>query len=186
MTEGSWSGGHPTSRGSRATVPDEVGGAQVRLFLSTYVNKVDRKGRVSVPAPFRTVLSGQNSAGILAFRSFKHNALDCSGLARVEEMAAQMETLAEFSEEYENLAALFADMKQLPFDSEGRIILPEDLLQFVGITESVAFVGQGKNFQVWEPAAHEAHQEARRQSARESKFTMPTSRPAAPPAGGAP
>jgi MraZ protein len=153
----------------------------VRLFVSTYVNKVDRKGRVSVPAPFRAVLSGQNSPGILAFRSFKHAALDCSGLARVEEMAAQLDTLPEFSEEYENLSALFADMKQLPFDSEGRIMLPDDLMQFVGITESVAFVGQGKNFQIWEPVAQEAQQAARRQSARDSKFTMPpTVRVAAP------
>lgn len=155
----------------------------MRLFLSTYVNKVDRKGRVSVPAPFRTVLSGQNSTGILTFRSFKHNALDCSGVDRVEEMAAQLETIPEFSEEYENLAALFAEMKTLPLDPEGRIILPEDLLQFVGITESVAFVGQGKNFQIWEPAAHEAHQEARRQSARANGFTM---RPTTPIIGSAP
>jgi len=157
----------------------------VGLFLSTYVNKVDRKGRVSVPAAFRTVLSGQNSTGILTFRSFKHNALDCSGLARVQEMAAQLDTIPEFSEEYENLTALFADMKTLPLDPEGRIILPEDLLQFVGITDSVAFVGQGKNFQIWEPAAQEAHQEARRQSAKASGFTMRPSVPAAAPLPGA-
>ena len=154
------------------------------LFLSTYVNKVDRKGRVSVPAAFRTVLSGQNSTGILTFRSFKHNALDCSGLARVQEMAAQLDTIPEFSEEYENLTALFADMKTLPLDPEGRIILPEDLLQFVGITDSVAFVGQGKNFQIWEPAAQEAHQEARRQSAKANGFTMRPAATAAPPAPG--
>ncbi len=176
----------PNLCGSRATVPGgEVGGAHVRLFLSTYVNKVDRKGRVSVPASFRTVLAGQNSPGILIFRSFKHNALDCSGLARVEEMAAQMEALEEFSDEYENLAALFADMKTLPFDGEGRIIIPDELMQFVGLTESAAFVGQGKNFQIWEPAAYEAHQEARRQAARESKFTMAARTAASPPAGGA-
>ncbi|HEV2676713.1 MAG TPA: division/cell wall cluster transcriptional repressor MraZ [Aliidongia sp.] len=159
----------------------------MRLFLSTYVNKIDRKGRVSVPALFRTVLSGQNSTGILAFRSFKHAALDCSGLARVEEMAAQLETLPEFSEEYENLSALFADMKQLQIDGEGRITLPEELLQFVGITDNVAFVGQGKNFQIWEPAAQEAFQAARRQSARDNKFIMPpTARMPAPAAEGTP
>ncbi|GGF17520.1 transcriptional regulator MraZ [Aliidongia dinghuensis] len=155
----------------------------MRLFLSTYVNKVDRKGRVSVPAPFRAVLSGQNSAGIVAFRSFKYPALDCSSLARVEEMAAQLETLPQFSEEFENLASLFADMRELPFDSEGRIMLPDHMLEFAGITESVAFVGQSTTFQIWEPAAHEAHQQAMRQAARDKKLTLPAARPAAPVPG---
>src|ERR1700732_1459657 len=97
-------------------------GAVVALFLSTFVNKVDRKGRVSVPASFRAALAGQSFAGIVAFRSFKTAAIEGSGIDRIEEMSARLDTLDQFSEEYESLASIFADAQQLPFDGEGRII----------------------------------------------------------------
>jgi MraZ protein len=162
----------------------------VRLFLSTYVNKVDRKGRVSVPAPFRTVLAGQNSTSIVVFRSFKHAALDCSGTGRLDEMTARLETLDQFSEEYDSLATLFADMQQLPFDGEGRVMLPDYMMEFAGITDSAAFVGLSKTFQIWEPSAFEAHQQLMRQRAREAGMTLPAARaglltPGTPTPGGA-
>jgi MraZ protein len=165
----------------------EVGGAQVRLFLSTYVNKVDRKGRVSVPAPFRTVLSGQNSAGIVAYPAFKHPAISCSGLAWVDEMAALLETLPEFSDEYDKLASMFGEMKDLSIDPEGRIVLPEDMLSLAGITEQVAFVGLSKTFQIWEPEALKAHQDHMRQLKREQGMAVPAARALAAtvPTGGA-
>ncbi len=158
----------------------------MRLFLSTYVNKVDRKGRVSVPAPFRTVLSGQNSAGIVAYPAFKHKAINCSGLAWVDEMAALLETLPEFSDEYDKVASIFPEMKELSFDPEGRVILPEEMIELAGITDTVAFVGLSKTFQIWEPEAHKAHQEKMRQLKREEGLIVPAARAVAPLVGGTP
>src|SRR5882724_10710553 len=100
------------------------GGRLVALFLSTFVNKVDRKGRVSVPASFRAALAGQSFAGIVVYRSFKNSALEGSGIDRLEEMSARLDELYEFSDERESLASIFADSQQLAFDNEGRIILP--------------------------------------------------------------
>ena len=179
-------GEHPALGGNRATVRGEVGGAPVRPFLSTYVNKVDRKGRVSVPASFRAVLAGQNSPGIVAYPAFKHQALNCSGLAKLDEMSALLDTLPEFSDEYDKVAHLFGEMRELMFDPEGRIILPEEMMQLVGITESVAFVGLSKTFQIWEPEAHKAHQEKMRQLKREEGLIVPAARALAPLAGGTP
>src|SRR3954463_11614824 len=82
-------------------------GKRVALFLSTFVNKVDRKGRVSVPASFRAALAGQSFAGIIAFRSFKNSAIEGSGIDRLEEMSARLDALDEFSEERESLASIF-------------------------------------------------------------------------------
>jgi MraZ protein len=157
----------------------------VRLFLSTYVNKVDRKGRVSVPAPFRSVLSGQNSAGIVAYPAFKHPAINCSGLAWVDEMAALLETVPEFSDEYDKIASIFPELKELSFDPEGRIVLPEEMIELAGITDSVAFVGLSKTFQIWEPEAHKAHQAELRERAKRQGTTLPGSRALAPAPGAA-
>ncbi len=152
----------------------------MRLFLSTYVNKVDRKGRVSVPAAFRAVLAEQNSPGVLLFRSFKLDAIEGCTMARIEEMGARLDTLEQFSEEYDMMAALFADARQLSFDSEGRIMLSEDLIAHAGITENAAFVGQGHTFQIWNAETYTARQEAMRNKARAAGLTLPARQ--APPA----
>ena len=145
----------------------------MELFLSTFVNKVDRKGRVSVPATFRAAIADQSFSGIVVFPSFKYEALDASGIRRMEEMSERLNTLDEFSEEHENLSMLFAASQALPFDSEGRIILPENLAEYAHITDSAAFVGLGKSFQVWEPARFADHQAMLRECAREQRTSLP-------------
>ena len=151
----------------------------MELFLSTFVNKVDRKGRVSVPATFRAAVADQNFPGIVVFPSFKYEALDGSGIKRMEEMSERLNTLDEFSEEHENLGVLFASSQALPFDTEGRIVLPENLAVYAHITDSAAFVGLGKSFQIWEPGRFADHQAMLRERARQQGARLP-------PLGGAP
>jgi MraZ protein len=159
----------------------------VALFLSTFTNKVDRKGRVSVPATFRAAVAGQSFAGIVAYRSFKLDAVEGCDYARIAEMSARLETLEQFSEEYDNLASIFADAQQLPFDGEGRIVLPENLVEHAGITELATFVGQGSTFQIWEPEKYKGHQAEVRERARRQGTTLPAfRRPPAPATPGAP
>src|SRR5271166_6355434 len=132
-------------------------GGRSGMFLSTYVNKVDRKGRVSVPATFRTTLSAQRFPGIVVFPSYKYPALEANGLEWMEELASRLDTLDKFSDEHENLEMLFASSRELPFDTEGRIMLPSELAEHAAITENVAFVGVGRNFQLWEPTRFAEH-----------------------------
>jgi MraZ protein len=145
----------------------------VALFMSTYVNKVDRKGRVSVPATFRAAVADQSFPGIVVFPSFKYEALDASGIKRIEEMTARQNTLDEFSDEHENIGMLFAMSQPLTFDTEGRIVLPENLAEHAHITDSAAFVGLGKSFQIWEPNRFAEHQAALRERARLQGTRLP-------------
>jgi MraZ protein len=146
------------------------------LFLSTFVNKVDRKGRVSVPASFRLALTGQNFNGIIAFPSFKLPALEASGIDRMEEVSDRIDQLAEFSEDRDALSSILADAEPLAFDGEGRIVLPEALCKHAGITENAAFVGRGRTFQIWEPQRFQAHQQEMRERARRQGSTLPPAR----------
>lgn len=155
-------------------------GAALALFLSTFVNKVDRKGRVSVPATFRASLTGQAFNGIVAYRSFKLPSIEAGGIDRMEEMSARIDTLDEFSEDRDSLSSIFAEAQQLAFDGEGRVVLPEALCQHAGITESAAFVGQGRTFQIWEPQRFDRHQQELRERARRQGTTLPARRPERP------
>jgi MraZ protein len=138
------------------------------LFLSTFINKVDSKGRVSVPASFRTALSTQSFQGIVAFRSYKTVAIEAFGIDRMSLLSESVDRLDLFSEDQDDLAAtLFADAHQLPFDGDGRVMLPKELKEYAGITTIAAFVGRGSTFQIWEPEAFRVHQEEARDRVRQ-------------------
>jgi transcriptional regulator MraZ len=144
------------------------------MFLSTYVNKVDRKGRVSVPATFRTALSAQRFPGIVVFPSYKYPALEANSIEWMEELASRLDTLDKFSDEHENLEMLFASSRELPFDPEGRISLPPDFAEHAAITDSVAFVGVGRNFQLWEPTCFAEHAAKLRERSRQQATRIPS------------
>lgn len=143
------------------------------LFLSTFVNKIDKKGRVSVPAPFRTTLSSEAFQGFIVYRSYKHPCLECCGISRMERLSASVDSLDLFSQEQDNLtAAIFADAQQIPFDGDGRIIMPPALLTHAGIDDKAAFVGRGGTFQIWAPEAFESAQEEARRLVRDGQISL--------------
>ncbi|HEX2580376.1 MAG TPA: division/cell wall cluster transcriptional repressor MraZ [Dongiaceae bacterium] len=143
------------------------------LFLGTFLNRIDRKGRISVPASFRSALNLQGFQGIAAFPAFRHQSIQCAGLDWIQGLSDRIARIDLFSDEQDDLAAtLFADAHQLAFDSEGRIILPESLRQHAGIDEAVAFVGLGPRFEIWEPGRWEDHKKQARNRAREQGLTL--------------
>ncbi len=144
------------------------------LFLSTYVNKIDRKGRVSVPAPFRTALAGENFQGIVVFRSNHHATLEGFSWSFMEEVGQRLDHFDLFSNTQDDLAAaVFGESVQLAFDGEGRVMLPPELINFAGITESAAFVGLGRKFQIWNPKEWKIRREDARKNVRAQNMTIP-------------
>ena len=129
------------------------------LFLSTYQNKVDKKGRVSVPAPFRAALGkvalkGEEFSGIIAYGSFINRCIEACGIDRIRKLSGRIELLDPFSEERDAFATtILGGSQQLPFDGEGRVMLPEPLIELAGLADMAIFVGKGETFEIWEPRA---------------------------------
>jgi MraZ protein len=135
-------------------------------FVSTFINKIDAKGRVSVPAPFRAILDrdGYAGGGIYCYPSLDAPALDAGGQKLADNIDRLLDGLPDYSDERDELSvALYGDVHTLAIDPDGRIVLPEALRAHAGLSTHVAFVGLGQKFQMWEPARFEA----RRASARE-------------------
>jgi MraZ protein len=146
------------------------------LFIDTFVNKIDRKGRISVPASYRAALAGQAFQGIVAFPSFKYPAIQCAGMDWMAELTESVGRVDLFSDQHDDLTAtLFADAKQLGFDGEGRIMLPESLTRHAAIAEAAAFVGRGQTFEIWQPEALESYKIEARRRALEKGRTLPRS-----------
>jgi MraZ protein len=130
----------------------------VDRFVSHHVNRVDAKGRVSIPAPFRAVLARDGFDGLYVHRSLDAEALDCGGNTLLGQIEAVLDGFSPFSQERDIYStALLGTSEILKLDSEGRVILPDALKDFAGITSEVTFVGQGFKFQIWEPGRFRAH-----------------------------
>lgn len=136
-------------------------------FLSTFVNKIDSKGRVSVPAPFRAALSSESFQGIIAYPSLADPAVDGFGRSMLDELTRRQldRTMDEGDFERALLGnggsvvdTLMALAHELPFDGQGRIILPPALIDAAALDGRVSFVGRGTRFQIWNPDRFEEHQ----------------------------
>ena len=90
-------------------------------FLSTFENKIDRKGRVSVPAPYRTVLE-QAGQPLIVTRSLTHECLEGQGAARINQIVDVLDTMDSLSEETEILQTMLSSAMQMKLDNEGRIL----------------------------------------------------------------
>ena len=126
------------------------------MFLSSYENKIDKKGRVSVPATFRSYLNTLGYNGFISYPSFNHSALEACSQDRIEKLSNTIDSLNPFEEKRDYFAtSILSESINLQFDSEGRISLPSKLLKHAKINNSMLFVGQGKTFQIWEPTLFE-------------------------------
>ena len=126
------------------------------MFLSTYENKLDKKGRVSVPSSFRSYLSNLGYNGIICYPSFNHQSIEAWPQERIEKISSAIDTLSPFEDKRDFFAtSILSESISLQFDSEGRISLTPKLLKHAKIKNSMIFVGQGKTFQIWEPSLFE-------------------------------
>ena len=126
------------------------------MFLSVYENKLDKKGRVSVPASFRSYLSNLGYNGIVCFPSFNNQSIEAWSQNRIEKISNAIDNLNPFEEKKDYFAtSILSESTNLQFDGEGRILITTKLLKHAKIKNSMLFVGQGKTFQIWEPAAFE-------------------------------
>jgi MraZ protein len=126
-------------------------------FVSNVVLRLDSKGRVSIPAPFRAVLNRDGFDGLYCYPALDRAAIDAGGNALMAEIESLIARYAPFSDQRERLAvALYGTSETLKLDGEGRVTLPESLKSHAGIADAVAFVGLGHKFQIWEPGRFRA------------------------------
>ena len=143
------------------------------LFLSSYENRLDSKGRISVPAAFRSALNNENFSGVILYRSFTHNCIEGLSMSRMEKIAGATDKMGVFDNDLDDLSALlFADARPLQFDVTGRIVIPSELLKHANITDCALFVGRGNSFQIWNPSDFESIQKTSLNNLKKSRPSL--------------
>jgi len=146
-------------------------------FVSNFTNRLDAKGRVSIPSSFRAILARDGYDGLCVLPTLDSPALDAGGNSLLSEIDRLLEGLAPYSEERDALStALLGTSEILKMDAEGRVVLTESLRSFASITDMVTFVGHGHKFQIWEPETFRVHLEEARTKARDLRRRLGESR----------
>ena len=141
-----------------------------RPFLSTFINRIDAKGRVSVPAKFREILEAQGVRAIYCRASTAASAITAGGLEWMTSLHGMVDGHDPSSELHDDFAyTLLGDTIELTLDGEGRIAVPENLLRHAQIEDTAAFVGLGAYFELWEPKALELRKIQARRSTAEKR-----------------
>ncbi|MCH9753788.1 MAG: cell division/cell wall cluster transcriptional repressor MraZ [Alphaproteobacteria bacterium] len=142
------------------------------LFLSTFVNKIDKKGRVSVPSSFRALLN-QDFSGVIVYESISNKCIEACSLERIKKLSDGIDELDPYSDERDAFSSIIlGGSVKLSFDSEGRVMLPENLIKFANLTDRACFVGKGKTFEIWDPKKYDEHYTQAKEFARKNKALL--------------
>ena len=143
------------------------------MFLSSHENKIDKKGRVSVPATFRSYLNTMGYNGFITYPSFSNFALEACSQDRIEKISNSIDSLNPFEEKRDFFAtSVLSESENLHFDTEGRVSIPEKLLNHAKIKYNILFVGLGKTFQIWEPKNFEKFKFVARKKAFQNRSNL--------------
>ncbi len=171
---------------------------RAKRFTATHRNRIDSKGRVSVPAAFRKVIIAEEGAdeAVVVFASPNGRYLEGATTVWHDEVADRFDANDSMdSETQEYFAVVMGDCHILDFSKDnGRIALPADLMEYAEIEDEVAFMGMGRMFQIWNPDSLAAYKAEARRRVGERKGrpkaesstpgTSPTVTPPATPGGG--
>ncbi len=148
------------------------------LFTGTYENKIDRKGRVSLPAAFRSQLPEGDGRLVFVYRSPSLPSLEACDQAFMDRLADSLEQFDMYSDTEEDLGAvILADARPLSLDAEGRIMLPAEHAEFASITDRVTFAGHGRRFRLWQPEGFARHMAESRTRAKGQTFRLKPAEP---------
>lgn len=147
------------------------------VFTGSHTNKVDKKGRVSVPKTFRALFEDEPFQGVYVFPSFRQTALEACPESFMERIVDSLEDLPMFSDEQDDLSIIIESAQRLAFDGEGRIVLPDEFRADIGIKSDIAFVGRGRTFQMWSPKIYADARKPAFERAKTRGLTLQLRRP---------
>ncbi len=152
------------------------------MFWGTFTNKVDAKGRVSVPAVYRQELDQEEFKGLFCFPSLAGPSIEAAGpryFYSLLDLIRQRNPFDELRLAYEE--SIIGDAMQLAFDSEGRVTVTGIFSKHADIDDFVTFVGTGDRFMMWNPIVYENHHFNQRQLATERREMLHDFRRPGPP-----
>lgn len=118
------------------------------MFRGRFDYNIDEKGRVSLPAKFREVLSAQDDERLI-LTSFD-NCLWAYPTVEWQLIEDKISQLPQFSSQVKALQRVFVSgASECPIDKQGRILIPPSLRDYAGLKREIVFVGMTRRIEIW-------------------------------------
>ena len=128
------------------------------FFTSEYECKLDAKGRLVLPARIKSQLPEGESQELAIRRGFEP-CLILYPMVEFKKVFSKISGLNEFNEEYRKLQRNFlSGVVTVELDSNGRFLLPKNMLTYAQIDKEAMLVGTGNKVEIWNPSIYEKHQ----------------------------
>ena len=145
----------------------------MNLFVSNFLNKIDKKGRITFPSLFRNALPKNSKNEIILYKSLKFNSIEGCSSNRIKDIADRINKLDIFSDDQDDFStSIFSEIIPTNLDKEGRFLLTDKLKEYASISNEVSFIGHGHYFQIWEPKAALLRQKQSRDRLIKEKKTL--------------
>lgn len=126
------------------------------FFTSEYESKLDAKGRLVLPARIKAQLP-EGSQELVIRRGFEP-CLILYPMVEFKKVFSKISSLNEFNEEYRRLQRNFlSGVVTVELDSNGRFLIPRNMLAYAKLEKDVMLVGMGNKVEVWNPTIYEEH-----------------------------
>lgn len=134
-----------------------------RRFRGSDTFKVDAKGRVSIPAPFRRVIEasdpdwreGLRPNIVIVYGDARQDWLEVYTMRAIEEIDEQIEDMQRGSAERLLLEErMYGQSSETQIDEDGRLVLPQRLREKIGLTSEAFFISAGDYFKIWKPEVY--------------------------------
>ncbi len=122
-------------------------------FRGNFIHTIDEKGRVSLPAEFRKILSerGEGSVVLTNYISDGARCLEGFGIASWSEFEGKLRAKSRFSAKLQKLENFYLSRAaECSLDKSGRILLPQYLRTYAGVEREVTFTSSIHGFRVWD------------------------------------
>jgi len=128
------------------------------MFLGSFKYSVDTKGRVSIPARFRKYVNQEAGETFIMTRGI----VQCIDIYPQdfwkEDVLVRINQLDDFDPEESAFKRLISELAaEDKLDSQSRLLIPKNLLEFAGIDREVIILGQNKKIELWNPDIYESY-----------------------------
>ena len=120
------------------------------LFLSTFESKIDKKGRASIPARYRSLLE-RNNEELILFTTPETQYIQGCGNNYINRLWQTNLELDQVSDEALYIQDILSDSTHVKIDAEGRVLLSENFINVADLEQTILFAGRGETFQIWNP-----------------------------------
>lgn len=121
------------------------------MFRGLTAIQIDAKGRLSIPARYRTVLLDQAENTVVVTIDTEQPCLLLYPTPRWLEIETKLEQLSSFHPASRRIQRLLmGHATDVELDNQGRILLPPLLREYAGLGKTAMLVGQGKKFEIWD------------------------------------